>query len=323
VRHVPGPPRLARWILERALPDDVREDVSGDLRELFQRRCVSDGAVRSRLWYWRQAFSFTARFRAERMRGRNRHTDMSTGISWIDFRLAVRMLVRYPGLTLVGVLGMAVGITIATAAFTIVFALLDPTVPLQEGDRVVSIVNWDAATNNREQRSMRDYATWREDLASLQISAAVDPNLQLRNISSAEDALRREQGIMRLIGLTLAVVMLSVVVLSAAGIYALMSFTVARCRKEIGIRAALGADPSRILAGIFSRAFAQLAIGAGLGFLGAVGLEQLLEGEMFQGHGAVILPLVAVFMTIVGLLAAVGPARRGLQIQPIEALREE
>ena len=43
---------------------------------------------------------------------------MSIGFSWIDFRLAGRMLVRYPGLTLVSVLGMAVGIAIATATFT-------------------------------------------------------------------------------------------------------------------------------------------------------------------------------------------------------------
>jgi predicted permease len=156
-----------------------------------------------------------------------------------------------------------------------------------------------------------------------EISAAVDPNLQLRNVSSFKTAAEREQGLMRLIGLTLGVAMLSVVVLSAAGIYALMSFTVARRRREIGIRVALGADRARILGGIFSRAFAQLMIGALAGMLGAVGLEQVLEGEMFQGHGAVILPIVAVFMTTVGLLAALGPARRGLSIQPTEALREE
>jgi putative ABC transport system permease protein len=156
-----------------------------------------------------------------------------------------------------------------------------------------------------------------------EISAGVDPNLQLRNVSSVEDDMKREQGLMRLIGITLAAVMLSVIVLSSAGIYALMSFTVARRRREIGIRAALGADPKRILASIFSRAFAQLALGAAFGLAGAVALEQVLEGEMFQGHGAVILPIVAVLMTAVGLLAALGPARRGLSIQPTEALREE
>lgn len=156
-----------------------------------------------------------------------------------------------------------------------------------------------------------------------EISAAVDPGLQLRGISSFEDAAKREQGLMRLIGGVLIGITLSVVVLSGAGIYALMSFTVARRRKEIGIRAALGADPGRILAGIFSRALAQLGVGAALGIVGAIGMEQLLEGEMLQGHGVVILPVVALIMTIVGLVAAYAPARRGLRIQPTEALRAE
>lgn len=156
-----------------------------------------------------------------------------------------------------------------------------------------------------------------------ELSAAVDPLLQLRDVASAEDISKREQGLMRIIGLTLAVVMLSVVILSAAGIYALMSFTVARRRREIGIRAALGADPAQILTSIFSRAFAQLAAGAAIGLAGAFALEQVLEGEMFQGQGAVLLPIVAVFMTTVGLLSALGPARRGLRIQPTEALRED
>jgi hypothetical protein len=155
------------------------------------------------------------------------------------------------------------------------------------------------------------------------IGAGLDPSVQLRNIVTATDVIEREQGVMRLIGVTLVVVTLSVVVLSAAGIYALMSFTVARRRKEIGIRAALGANPARILAGLFRRAFAQLATGVAFGMLGAIAIEGGLEGEMFQGHGAVILPLVAVFTTIVGLLAALGPARRGLRIQPTEALRAE
>ncbi|MGH9385146.1 MAG: FtsX-like permease family protein, partial [Vicinamibacterales bacterium] len=118
-------------------------------------------------------------------------------------------------------------------------------------------------------------------------------------------------------------VMLSVIMLSTAGIYSLMSFTVARRRREIGIRAALGADRHRLLLGIFSRALGQLGTGAALGMLGAIGFEQLLEGEMLQGRGTVILPLVALVMATAGLLAAIGPARQGLRIQPTEALREE
>ncbi len=80
---------------------------------------------------------------------------------------------------------------------------------------------------------------------------------------------------------------------------------------------------NRLLAGIFSRALAQLGVGAAVGLLGAIALEQVLEGEMLQGQGAVLVPIVIVFMITVGVLAAIGPARRGLRIQPTEALREE
>jgi len=128
---------------------------------------------------------------------------------------------------------------------------------------------------------------------------------------------------MRIAGLTIGLVMLSVITLSAAGIHSLMSFTVAKRRREIGIRAALGADRYQLLLGIFSRAFAQVAAGAAAGVLGAAGIEVILEGQLRQHQGAIILPLVALLMGAVGILSAIGPAREGLRIQPIEALREE
>lgn len=162
------PPRLARWILERALPDDVREDVSGDLTEMFHRRQTSAGRVQAWRWYWRQSAAFSIHFLAERLRERRRDTDMSIGMSWIDLKLAARMLSRSPGLTLVGVLGMAVGIAIAAGAFTIGGELLDTSLPLDEGDRIVAIQQWDVRTNNREPRVLFDYGVWREALRSVQ-----------------------------------------------------------------------------------------------------------------------------------------------------------
>ena len=190
----PRPPRLARWLLERALPEDVRDDVSGDVQEMFTRRRVSGGALRARLWYWRQVLSFAWHFFTAALRERREGRDMSTGFSWIDLKLAVRMLVRYPGLTIVGVLGMAVGMAISAASFTIVSGLLDPSLPLDEGDRVVSLVNWDASTNNREPRAMRDFSVWREELTTIQeLGAArnvarnlIAPGAQPETISVAE-----------------------------------------------------------------------------------------------------------------------------------------
>ena len=155
------------------------------------------------------------------------------------------------------------------------------------------------------------------------IAAKVDPDLRVANMSTNEMVVRREQSMFRLIGVTVGLVMLSVIVLSAAGIYALTSFTVTRRRREIGIRSALGADRGRLLAGIFSRVGAQLGAGALLGIIGAIGVGSIMEGEMLERRMLVILPMVVLVMTIVGVLAALGPARQGLRIQPTEALRED
>ena len=65
----------------------------------------------------------------------------------------------------------------------------------------------------------------------------------------------------------------SVLLLSAAGIHALMSFTVNQRRREIGIRSALGASTRLILTSVLARATRQLALGVGLGLAAAVGLD--------------------------------------------------
>lgn len=156
-----------------------------------------------------------------------------------------------------------------------------------------------------------------------EITAAVDPVLKLSTTRALDDIHRQEKAALRLVGLILGMITVAVLLLSAAGIYALMSFTVTRRRREIGIRSALGADPGRLLRGIFSRSVRQLGLGLGVGVGAAVLLEVLTQGGLMDGKGAVLLPAVAVLMLVVGLMAAVGPARRGLRIQPMDALRQE
>ena len=108
-----------------------------------------------------------------------------------------------------------------------------------------------------------------------------------------------------------------VLLLSATGIHALMSFTVARRTREIGIRAALGASPRRIVVGIFSRAFAQTGAGivAGSALAALMGLGSAREVLLLVGADAVML--------VVGLTACALPLRRALRIEPTEALRAE
>ena len=156
-----------------------------------------------------------------------------------------------------------------------------------------------------------------------QIAATVDPGLRVEGIQGVVESWDNSQKFMRLAGVGVLAVMISVLLLSAAGIYAMMSFTVARRRREIGIRAALGADARRILAGIFRRAAAQLAAGIAVGLTIAAALDWAADGVLTGGNTVLLLPSVAALMTLVGLVAAVAPARRGLAVQPIEALREE
>ncbi len=155
-----------------------------------------------------------------------------------------------------------------------------------------------------------------------ELAAGVDPNIQGQGVAMMASVIREEQRMIRLLAATVGVLTLSVILLSAAGVYAMTSFTVAQRRREIGIRAALGADRRRILGSIFSRAALQLAAGAVLGLGLATFLESLTGGELMQGRAAAILPLVAVGMTAVGACAAFVPARRSLAVSPIEALRD-
>ena len=121
--------------------------------------------------------------------------------------------------------------------------------------------------------------------------------------------------------------MVSVLLLSAAGVHAMMAFTVTSRRREIGIRSALGAGPRRVLGAIFARAGAQLGLGVLCGIALAAALNAVSEGVMsggvLAGRALLYLPATAGLLLLVGLLAALGPARRGLAIEPTEALKEE
>jgi putative ABC transport system permease protein len=153
------------------------------------------------------------------------------------------------------------------------------------------------------------------------VTAAVDPTLRLEPRVLAE-VYGQEESAVRLMGVVLGAVILSVVGLSAAGIYAMMSFTVTQRRREIGLRAALGADPRRLLSGIFARSLRQLALGGAVGLAVAVALNLAMKGSVFHGRNLLLVPAVCLLMMVIGMLAAVGPARRSLRIHPMEALRD-
>jgi putative ABC transport system permease protein len=155
------------------------------------------------------------------------------------------------------------------------------------------------------------------------IARSLDPTARL-SVRSFVEMERQQQLALRLMLLVLALIASAVLLLSAAGIYALMSFTVSRRRKEIGIRAAMGADSGQLLRGIFARSAAQLGTGVIVGAALALFVDVLSGGEVLGTTGRIVfVPVISIAMIAVGLIASIGPARRGLKVQPTEALRAE
>jgi ABC-type antimicrobial peptide transport system permease subunit len=145
----------------------------------------------------------------------------------------------------------------------------------------------------------------------------------MRDVQPIDDALRATHLPLKLAALGLIAVTLSVLILAAAGLYSLMSVVVMQRRREIGIRIALGADRRRVLSSVFSRAAVQLISGVAVGVVIAAIITDAWSGEMAGFNRWVVLSGVALLMLAVGVVAALGPARRGLSIQPIMVLKED
>jgi putative ABC transport system permease protein len=156
------------------------------------------------------------------------------------------------------------------------------------------------------------------------VVASIDPTLHVDEVRTLAEIYREHRFADNLGAIAIGAITASLLLLSSAGLYALMAFTVAQRRREIGIRSALGASPRHLIAGVFRRAFWQIGAGAGAGMLGAYLAARYLPIEQIGGLPIPgIIPGAVVFMLAVGVLASVGPARRGLRVDPIEALRSE
>jgi hypothetical protein len=158
------------------------------------------------------------------------------------------------------------------------------------------------------------------------MAAAVDPGLSVPQVLPLNDIVRlRDMTGVVLVG-ALGGVTLLVLAMSAMGIFSLMSVSVSRRTREIGLRTALGAYPRQVVVSVLSRAAILMASGAAGG--GAV-LLLIVSVRGASGRPADdIAPYVpwlavtALVMLATGVLAALGPARRALRINTADALRD-
>lgn len=185
------PPRPIRRILRSLLPggrgDEVVRELDREYVELRERhsRLVAGG------WYlvqilrpatWRLAWVLRRIGRREPDDGAHRvrpahGSGMLRGLS-LDLKLAGRMLVKSPGLTVVGVLGIALGVALGVAAFVVFSTTLRPELPLEGGERVVALQHWDVEADEEAPPSIVDFVNWREEMRSVADIAAASMGTQ-------------------------------------------------------------------------------------------------------------------------------------------------
>jgi putative ABC transport system permease protein len=91
----------------------------------------------------------------------------SLRFSILDVKLGARMIVKHPGLTVIGTFAVAFAIAIGTAAFEIGTQVLFPRIPLPNGDAVVVLRNWNTQSNGPVSASPRDYARWKSRVTTM------------------------------------------------------------------------------------------------------------------------------------------------------------
>jgi ABC-type antimicrobial peptide transport system permease subunit len=153
---------------------------------------------------------------------------------------------------------------------------------------------------------------------------AVDPQVRLQDVVTLDRATDVEMKAFGYLIQAVIVVCVVALLLSTAGIYALISFTLVRRTREIGIRTALGATRGRVIAGVLRGAIVRVGIGVAIGALpgGILFSMQAREYGSAAMTGAAITAAVAAFIVGVAVVACIVPVRRALRIQPTEALRE-
>ncbi|HEX2453435.1 MAG TPA: ABC transporter permease [Vicinamibacterales bacterium] len=154
---------------------------------------------------------------------------------------------------------------------------------------------------------------------------SVDRDLPVAQMQPMEDVLRDSIGGQRFDAFLLGTIGVVGVALALLGIYGVMSYSVARRTREIGIRTALGARTRDVLALVLGRAMNLTALGLALGLAGSFALTRLLETLLFEITPTDVMTFTVVSMLLgaVALGAGYLPARRALRVDPSVALRPE
>ncbi len=155
--------------------------------------------------------------------------------------------------------------------------------------------------------------------------AAVDPELAPREVQPLNDVIRASWGRNRFDAFLFGGFGVAALLLAASGIFAVLSYAVARRRREFGIRIALGADTPRVLRHVLRQGTAFPVVGLAAGILTALVLTRFLQSSLYEispTEPRVFLATAALLLLVV-TAACLLPAWRATRADPMEALRAE
>jgi putative ABC transport system permease protein len=154
---------------------------------------------------------------------------------------------------------------------------------------------------------------------------AIDPDQPIAQVRTMEAMMDEAMGQRRLSMYLLGTFAGLALLLSAIGIYGVMSFDVTRRSQEIGVRMALGAARGSVLSLVMKQGVGLALVGVALGLAGAFALTRVLEAQLFgvTRTDPATFALVAVVLTLVATLATLIPALRAIRLDPVRALRCE
>jgi putative ABC transport system permease protein len=154
---------------------------------------------------------------------------------------------------------------------------------------------------------------------------ALDPELPLANIRTAEQYVYNNAARPRLNATLLGVFAGVALLIAAIGVYGVLAYSVHQRTREIGLRMALGAQPSDVLRRVAGQGMLVALAGIAVGLVCAFALSRVLAALLFniQPRDFMTFTAVGVLLTAVALTASLVPALRASRIDPIVALREE
>jgi predicted permease len=153
----------------------------------------------------------------------------------------------------------------------------------------------------------------------------IDPTQAVYAVRTLEQDLKDSVSSARLMVSLLSIFAALALVMASAGLYGVVSYSVSRRRREIGIRMALGAQSKQVMWMIVAQGLRPAVMGIAIGVVGAIASGKLLQSLLYEtpARDPITLAGVSVLLAMLVLAASYIPGRRAMRVDPIIALRHE